>query len=792
MKLTLKNFRAHQSKTFDISDKGLVLISGKSGCGKTTLLNAIIYALYGNIRRPYTHNEYTCSVVIDSRDIFIKRSSKPNRLVVKYRNKSYEDKEAQAIVDSIFGYEDKFMMSSYIVQNINSSVLSLAPTEQENFIEKLTFDNENCSTVEEIVKRNIKTRTQQRDEYQNSFNVAEGIYKNILKKHNALKLTVSNSDKDYVVSKDEINDINNIIKKTENELDIVLQAIQNNHSFLNELYLQKKKYNERNTRKNFLEISIKELQNHLDKYDMTIIDTNKNIEQNLHELSEQIRKLENFEKYTTEKNILDENIKIYFDELQNEKETIESKMKNENIPSDIHEQIAKLENLNFTSEESVKNAKKILQIRDEVSKKYCNGQGRNMGVKNVRKMIENKKKELAHILSISKVYKCPECDSNLFLENNKLHKHIKEQTADNIIGDVEVHLKDIDNYLCDVGLLEKNTTKITDSEKDILQNLKSKIIQYSSNKNVFDTICLKLEKHEIPYSLNVVREKLDKTYVDIKDYKPPDNDIRKIFEDKSILYNANKHIVDEINKYNTEHYQKCKELENIQIDELNIVKIDSDITNFGNEIQGQTSQIDKLQTLLKNSKEKLETLNSALKFQESLQELDENFRLLTESSKLLKEANERLASAVELEYLTKIAKLCSVEKMLDNINKQANLYLKDMFNDPIQIRIVNVKQFKTVSEKFRFNIVVEYKGFNYDSLDQLSGGERQRCNLAFLLAVNDVVGSPILMLDECLNNLDVELNMEIITYLKELCRSKLILVVSHESIAGLFDSVVEL
>ena len=48
------------------------------------------------------------------------------------------------------------------------------------------------------------------------------------------------------------------------------------------------------------------------------------------------------------------------------------------------------------------------------------------------------------------------------------------------------------------------------------------------------------------------------------------------------------------------------------------------------------------------------------------------------------------------------------------------------------------------------------------------------------------------MLDECLNNLDSDVNMETIIHLRELAKDKLIFVSSHEAVKGTFDKVVEL
>lgn len=87
--------------------------------------------------------------------------------------------------------------------------------------------------------------------------------------------------------------------------------------------------------------------------------------------------------------------------------------------------------------------------------------------------------------------------------------------------------------------------------------------------------------------------------------------------------------------------------------------------------------------------------------------------------------------------------------------------------------------------------MIKYKGYTYTSFDELSGGETQLCELAFMLAVNDMVNSPLLFLDECLNNLDEEINAEMLEYLREFSENKLTLVVSHEAVTGIFDRVIE-
>ena len=49
-----------------------------------------------------------------------------------------------------------------------------------------------------------------------------------------------------------------------------------------------------------------------------------------------------------------------------------------------------------------------------------------------------------------------------------------------------------------------------------------------------------------------------------------------------------------------------------------------------------------------------------------------------------------------------------------------------------------------------------------------------------------------MFLDECLNNLDADLNSDILRSLREWCTEKLIVVISHEAIEGEFEEIIDI
>jgi DNA repair exonuclease SbcCD ATPase subunit len=150
----------------------------------------------------------------------------------------------------------------------------------------------------------------------------------------------------------------------------------------------------------------------------------------------------------------------------------------------------------------------------------------------------------------------------------------------------------------------------------------------------------------------------------------------------------------------------------------------------------------------------------------------------------------RIKGAYGLEKAAIDAEFISLEKTIASLNTHADLYLKQMFENELsaQLSIKRLTKKGDLSARPSIEVQVQYRGALYDDIDDLSGGERQQCDLAFLLAVNDMLGSDILLLDECLNNLDAEINMATLSYLRDLSINKRVLIVAHEAISGVFDN----
>lgn len=164
LKLTLKNFRKFATAEFTF-DQQLSLISGKSGQGKTTIFMAIMFALNGEGKKLPTYGKTSCSVtlVIDNPElaastgsVTIVRTKRPNRLSVTSAGKTFEDKEAQAVIDDLF---PQYHMG-YMSQRTDSSksFILMTPMDKMRYIEKMAFGGENVEQLIGNCKELVKER----------------------------------------------------------------------------------------------------------------------------------------------------------------------------------------------------------------------------------------------------------------------------------------------------------------------------------------------------------------------------------------------------------------------------------------------------------------------------------------------------------------------------------------------------------------------------------------------------------------------------------------------------------
>jgi DNA repair exonuclease SbcCD ATPase subunit len=155
----------------------------------------------------------------------------------------------------------------------------------------------------------------------------------------------------------------------------------------------------------------------------------------------------------------------------------------------------------------------------------------------------------------------------------------------------------------------------------------------------------------------------------------------------------------------------------------------------------------------------------------------------------------RKKHTASLRLKTKIleAESLALENIIDSINNNAKVYLNAFFpDDPITVNLLAFKELKSKkADKPSINIQIEYKGIESDTT-MLSGGELCRVTLAFTLALGEIFNTKFLMLDESTASLNQELTREVFDAIKENFGGRLVLVIGHQIVTGMFDTVINL
>ena len=787
MRLILENFRCHRNAIFEIPEEGLIQIAGKSGAGKTTILSAILYALFGKITKPTTHGNQSCTVTLEIDDCIIVRTSRPKRVTVSFNDYEVEGDEAESIILSqITGLSyDEFLASSCVVQGLEASVLSLPPSEQLRFIQNLALSNDKHISNRAKIKTELSELVKERTVNEGKISLLE-------------EQTATLSMEDL-----SLNDID--VKKAQKELENLQEKMNVILSEIDEIedeISNREKYH--GLREQLVEIESKI--DGKEEVDISELEAEK---ETLLKKRDALFKFNDFEK--AEKTL--EEIKAeHHKEVEREKKEIEthSGFLSKSDIETLEKRLAiDTKNEKYRNEiESIGRARKRVHKQFELlqekgisvkspppkkkSNKAPNNSGEYFPIEKITELVISEisilksdadeiRGEIETLKLEEQTYGCPGCKTRLRFEGGKLIKSTgKKPDGKTTISDLQRELREnielTEFFQSSVSLLEKDKEMYN---KKLPENLELRSVEEISCDEA---------KLATAMSLN---ERYD--FLVRKSKKLPET-FRKLISD----YEYKKKVLPKTRPEGT--LKECIEELTAVDSEINEAYEINSLFQLAKSISSKIPEEleeDNYDELIETNESLQEDLKQVQKKIKKYEGMKERIRVKTEMETLLRkkssleEKNKAIALDIkgfsELAEASRKAELLSVENVLENINTGAMYYLEQMFDDPIVIRIDNEMENAKGNIVNKTSVHIEYKGNVYDSVSQLSGGERQRANLAFLLAVNDMVNSRFLFLDESLNNLDTNLNTDILSLLKNSRSGKLTLVISHEAIEGIFN-----
>ena len=806
MKIRMKNFRCYAEKEFDFGDEGLLLLSGPSGSGKSTILIAINFVLFGTGNKLPTFGKTSCQVELEISNFQIKRTKRPNRLVLKdiSTEEEYEDDTAQAIINEKLG--TTFDVISYLQQNALNSFILMSPTDKLSFLEKFAFTGIDLSKIKSRCQAIIKKRNDELIATTSQLEMATDHFKTLVKPEKQ-PFPIKTLDKEKAIKNSTIKLKNNriLLKRIES----TLSQLQNE---LNELKL--------------LTVTIKGKQDLIDslqeKISKLTLEKDELIYEGDDKLTQYEKELEIIISYK-ELLHLKSNYELDIKRLSDMEQTEQSENQTEldNIEKVLWKDYSKEESESVISdyEQMVKDCGKLFQYKLDLKRYYVDELVLNKKVctlKDNRDILNCKKELLTKLIIQSESYTCPVCNSSLHLEEEGLCVIEDEKVTNDSVENLEKEIAKLESdtekigkqiyedqsklkrykeILTEVSLIEQKyeeelpTQKEAQESLDQMKEYRRLHLEYEKKrKNINEK---KFSKNIISFREQVTKQKdqIDKIEKKIGNVELQDEEkLRKVIQ---LQHGVKKLLLD--NKKRFESLEVEYENNNLQFLKLSdeskkmksMEEIEKQIEEKNKEKQDMEKQIVVCEQVMEN-------IEKYLKYKEELDrytEWQDKIKTLTEKEK---EDSQKYSASTLMKDKILQAESIAMANIINSINTHAQEYLDLFFpSDPIVVRLLPFKQTKKVVNKPQINIEIDYKGMEAE-LSMLSGGELSRVVLAYTLALSEIFNSPVILLDECTASLDQELTGIVVESLRKNCYGKLVVMICHQVVGGIFDRVIEL
>jgi len=247
--------------------------------------------------------------------------------------------------------------------------------------------------------------------------------------------------------------------------------------------------------------------------------------------------------------------------------------------------------------------------------------------------------------------------------------------------------------------------------------------------------------------------------------------VEELFSDCSSIEAMNKQLANAIN--NNQRYQRLQTQKDTLTESIAAIVIDP-------ELEGKVSD---LKTRLAKVNKELRYATYSLQVIQFKQYLEDKRVWLDDCRRSVQALGNLKSVAQRVEYELLESTVATINLMMDKA-------LSLMFEEPITVTLSLYRQQKN-GIKPVVNLSIEYRGGEYDNINQLSGGEGDRVSLALIIALNHLSGSPLLLLDETLASLDDAYRQAAIKALR-LLEDKVVMVISHEDVEGNYDHTISL
>lgn len=851
MRIKIQGFRCHTDLEYHFSNGSLILLKGPSGSGKTTVFQGIMWCLFGGMKNVYSNLGGTmCAVTLQFNTFTIYRQKKPELLKLTIRHNVFEDDVAQQMINQTFGDHDLWQTCCYIPQGHRCQLLSGSNHDRMMLLNQLSFSMDDPETYISRIGTELKALNLKYTTLELQYNTEIQRFTQELEQH-PVELGSYLPDQEYqqletqlskakllepVLARERLE--HHQIRGTYNALSDSLASVNQQLSVMSnpsdqdleqlsvkiqELDHQLNQLTQRDQLQLKISHNRSQYQSVKSKCPLALTQgltpglnqesTKRLTPQDLWTVSTQEQRyLENVTKCQKLGYVYHPDLKHEIDKLHqeiNSLASLEQTVKTQRL----------LQNLECQLQDQ-RTAQSAL-AQQEVGLTHQQDQLINLRQTYVLPDLKVMEQELhqgytdyQQLLKASELLQCPHCGKSIKYHANKLHpvnsqpvsfKQLDEakQRYQQLQSQYQAAQKMTQEYHdlnSNIQQLDKKKLHLADLQREKTQYLDQLQTQIQSLRSVVGDRKI---PGDIDQQLKTLRYKFS-VLSSIEFIAQPDISSKVI---SSML---------ELQKLDDEHHQLLDQLNNTHdVAHLQTETTRRVVAQLKLDYATKSKERTRYQGLLDQQvalEKRLQAITLNPNIDEQYSQVVEQIKSLDITLAKAKRTNELIARQTELEkqrdivmamvddmtalqtlHQTAIRVECQqLQATVDNINMAMTDIFQTIFEDPINVNLQLYKTLKTDNRmKPSVNLSIQYRGAEYDNINQLSGGEADRISLGLVLALNRVSSSPIIMLDECLSSLDGNLREACLRALRTCVGvSKTVIMINHEDIEGHYDQVI--
>ena len=689
MEIQIYNFRnvIHRSLSFE---KGIHLFEGESGIGKSTVLEAFQWVLYGGKNvYPFGYDKSKkelTKVILKNEEWKITRTKPPECIKIELvSGENFVFDEAQKYIDRFFGSKTFWESSYYLKQDCRNLLLFGSKEEKNNIVKEIVFGSDSGDNTPDKYLEKTEMYLEELD-------------KQIFAKKSLIDYLVRSGDKKQVdITEKEIERLGKLYFKRD-DIEEKLEKIKLK-------IMEQEENKKKKLRKVQISMELKDYPEltfdfvekwkgwiaccrYLEKTNVTDIDGEVG---DINQLKKEIYDLERRKE-------------IFFPN----KERLSKISKVEYKKDKIEEEINKLEK----KKTDIVRYQNYLEKRTSVVKVVDKIKQFDKQIKD----FETPLTELGDIDNLDEIkeklmemktnlMKCPKCNKKLVLCDGKLKEGKGTPISKKKLEEHAKNYKKLQEYhnwkqsceslrkMYSEMKLPTPVKEVTGDEDEINKSIRGlkniEVVDFCHKK--YETKKKILERAEFLEKIKTVMKKRDECYIQ-------GMEILKVPKDINIYY---------------QEYQSLKEEYKI---------LDSSISEV------ESSDLEEKRKRGEKLLDDLDRYEDYLEFEEEMEKLEKENDAM---GKLL----EKRESCLKLKKIIQEESNVTFENLMISFNQILNDIVSEVFED-IHIEIGMFKKLKSKSEiKPQFNMKVMLKGHEYDNLNFLSGGEKDRMSLALMVTL---------------------------------------------------------